>query len=139
MILQDFLTNGLDGNVILPDDLLWEDELKWVPSVSKPQYSLTGALVIETATKLAGRPISLTYPEEGMAWITREKVEALRALATPANRVLRLVLEYANDTRTFKVMFRHNETPIESEVVKGFPDHDSTAWYRVKIKLVEIV
>ena len=52
----------------LPDDLLWEDEFSWSPTVSEHSYALDGTLIVEQATKRAGRPISLVAPPN-MAWV----------------------------------------------------------------------
>lgn len=124
--------------IILPDDLLWTDELKWVPVVSAFSYSLTGALLIDSAQKLAGRPITLQAPDEEMAWVSREVVENLRAWASVIDKDYKLVLEYPTDTRQFDVQFKHDETPVEAEPVKGFPGHSPGDWFRVTIRLIEV-
>ena len=130
--------NTLDV-INLPNDLLWEDEMKWTPSVGKVDYTLTGALIIQTAAKQAGRPITLRAPDENMAWVFRTAVEELRAWTSPADRKMKLMLEYENDTRQFNVVFRHHEGAIEADPVKGFPDVANNEWFRVKIKLMEVV
>ena len=43
----------------LPDDLLWSDEHAWSPAVASTSYLITGALLIQSATRQAGRPITL--------------------------------------------------------------------------------
>lgn len=54
------LKNLNDGAVIrLPDDLLWVDEHAWTPGVASVSYLLTGALLVESAIRQAGRPITL--------------------------------------------------------------------------------
>ena len=48
----------------LPDDLHWQDE-PWSPVVQRVEWSLTGALIVEEATKLAGRPMTLAGYSNG--------------------------------------------------------------------------
>ena len=64
----------------LPDDLLWADEHAWSPAVASTSYLITGALLIQSATRQAGRPITLVGAPD-MAWVTRATVEQLRAWA----------------------------------------------------------
>lgn len=125
--------------IALPNDLLWEDEMKWTPSVGKIDYTLTGALIVQTASKQAGRPITLRGADESMAWVSRTVVEELRAWTTPADRRMKLMLEYPNDTRQFNVVFRHHEGALEADPVVGFPNPNNEEWFRVKIKLMEVV
>ena len=54
------LKNLADGATLtLPDDLLWSDEYAWTPTVASTSYLITGALLIQWATRQAGRPITL--------------------------------------------------------------------------------
>ena len=64
--------------LLLPDDLLWSDEHAWSPAVASTSYLITGALLIQSATRQAGRPITLVGAPD-MAWVTRATVEQLRA------------------------------------------------------------
>jgi hypothetical protein len=53
------LKNLADNAVlVLPDDLLWTDEHAWTPAVAAVSYLLTGALLVESAARQAGRPIT---------------------------------------------------------------------------------
>jgi hypothetical protein len=128
-------TTVLD-TVTLPDDMFWVDEMKWVPAVSKPTYALTGALVIETASKLLGRPITL-QPQTDMAWVSRATATKLRDWASTPKRRFKLVLEYPTDSRQFVVVFRHEAGAIEADPVKGFPQHADDDWYRIILRFVE--
>lgn len=125
--------------ITLSNDFLWEDEHKWVAPSAKEEYSLSGALIIQVAARLAGRPITLKYPDESMAWVTRSDLASLRQWAAVPDKRFRLVLEYPSDTREFLVMFRHSTDPIEAEPVKGFPEHSPDDWFRVTIKLIEVL
>ena len=100
----------------LSHDLMWKDEHSWSPVTAAVDYSLTGAMLIETATRKAGRPITLTYPSDEMAWHTRALVDQLYAWSEEAGRQFTLEL---NDGRQFTVVFRHHEgKPIEAKPVK---------------------
>ena len=125
------------ATVDLPNDMFWVDEHKWTPAVAKTTYSLTGALIIEGAAKLTGRPITLQPPSD-MAWLPRTVVDTLRQWSATPNRRFKLVLEYPSDTRQFTVVFRHQDTPLEAEPVKGFPGHDSADWFKVTLRFTDV-
>lgn len=135
MKLQQLVGGGV---IALPNDLLWSDEYSWVPPTVKETYTLTGALLLESATRQAGRPITLSPPDEEMAWVTRSTLDQLRSWASSPNVAYKLVLEYPTDTREFKVVFRNSASPIEAEPVRGFPGHDPGDYFRVTIKLMEV-
>jgi hypothetical protein len=122
----------------LPDDLLWSDEHAWSPAVANASYLITGALLIQSATRQAGRPITLVGAPD-MAWVTRAAVEQLRAWAAiPVDATAgRFQLTFA-DSRVFTVAFRHAETTIEAEPVLGFPARSESDFYRLTLRLMEI-
>lgn len=93
------------GGVTLPGDLRWSDEFAWSPVARAADYSLTGALIVEEAAKLAGRPITLEAKSEelGYVWLERSAVEALAALAATPGWTGILTLA---DARQFTVAFR---------------------------------
>lgn len=129
------LKNLADGAVLtLPDDLLWSDEHAWTPAVAAVSYLLTGALLVETATRQKGRPITLAGGSD-MAWVTRETVNILHDWAAQPGR--QFELQFA-DGRIFTVVFRHHETPIEAEPVLGFPARSASDWYRLTLRLMEV-
>ncbi len=124
--------------LLLPDDLLWSDEHAWSPVVTAASYLLTGALQIQSATRLAGRPITLVGAPD-MAWVSRATVEQLRAWAalalTDSTGRFRLTL---SDGRAFTVAFRHDDTALEAEPVLGFPARSDADLYRLTLRLMEI-
>lgn len=129
------LTNLADGTVIvLPDDLLWIDEHAWTPAIARVEYLLTGALLVESAARSAGRPITLKA-EPDMAWITRAVLDALYIWASEPNRTFQLEL---HDGRSFTVAFRHHESALEAEPVLGFPSRSASDWYCVSLRLMEV-
>lgn len=124
--------------LLLPDDLLWSDEHSWSPTVASNSYLITGALLIQSATRLAGRPITLVGAPD-MAWVTRSTVEQLRlwaevALTDSTGRFLLTLM----DGRAFTVAFRHTETAIDAEPVLGFPARADTDFYRLTLRFLEL-
>ena len=122
----------------LPDDLLWADEHAWSPAVASVSYLLTGALLVQSATRQAGRPITLVGPSD-MAWVTRATVATLHTWAAAplaaASGRFELTLR---DARVFTVAFRHADTAVDAEPVLGFPAQADTDFYRITLRLMQI-
>lgn len=133
------LKNLFTGDtLVLPDDLLWSDEHSWSPVVSSVSYLITGSLLVQSATRQAGRAITLVAPAD-MAWVTRSVVNVLRdwaALPLDATNG-RFELTLAN-ARVFTVAFRHADGAIDAEPVTGFPARLDTDFYRISLKLMQI-
>lgn len=134
-----YLKNLATGVALpLPDDLLWADEHAWSPAVASVSYLLTGALLVQSATRQAGRPITLVGPSD-MAWVTRATVATLHTwAATPlaaASGRFELTLR---DARVFTVAFRHADTAIDAEPVLGFPAQSDTDFYRITLRLMQL-
>lgn len=94
--------------IVLPDTLVWEDEVPWSPVVQSVEYSLTGALIVEEATRQAGRPITLAGQSDSdshTGWMTRNDLLTLRAALTVAGAAFTLTL---HDARTFAVIPRQD-------------------------------
>lgn len=105
MILKDMVTNQ---ELTLSDELLWVDEYGWSPPKVNKEYSLTGALHIQTGKRKAGRPISLEPPDENTAWLNRLVVETLRQWAALPDRIFKLTFE-RGISRFFYVRFDHDK------------------------------
>ncbi len=122
----------------LPDDLLWTDEHAWSPAVTAVSYLLTGALLVQSATKQAGRPITLVGSAD-MAWVTRATLNTLYAWAAAplAASTGRFELMF-RDGRVFTVAFRHADTAIDAEPVLGFPAQSEQDFYRISLRLMQI-
>lgn len=127
------------ASVVLPHDLLWVDEFNWSPVTTVLNYTLPGALVVESSKKLTGRPITLQSNFDDMGWVKRTDVLVLQNWAALENQQFRLNLEYETDTRQFTVLFDQSNTPITASPVKGFPSHLSDDWFRITLKLIEVV
>lgn len=123
------------GAITLPDGLTWEDEFAWSPVEQSTEYSLTGALIVQSSTKQAGRPITLMGQSDGMdhtVWITRTDLLALQTALAVAGTSWTLTL---HDARTFTVAAR--ETPLDAEplpVYRSFFPANPTGerWYLIR-------
>jgi hypothetical protein len=120
----------------LPDGLIWEDEFTWSPVAQSTDYGLTGALIVQESTKLAGRPITLAGQSSGnqsaACWITRAHLLTLQTALQVAGAEFTLTL---HDARTFTVAPRQDPLDAEARpVVKSFlpADPDDDAWYWLK-------
>lgn len=88
-----------ESTLTLHPQFHWVDEFDWqAVVVSEPIYTITGAMIIETGVKAAGRPITLSGEN---AYITRADLKKLVAWAS-APAVFSLACP---DGRRFDVMF----------------------------------
>lgn len=117
----------------LPSDLLWSDEFDWSPSISAQEYAVTGALVVDSATRLAGRPVTLEADND-RAWINRASLQALYALTTPANRVMTLSLHGVS----YSVIWRPGAEPINARPLFPLGNPQADLAYVVTLRLTEI-
>jgi hypothetical protein len=120
--------------VVLPADLWWVDETDWTPVEQNTEYSLAGALIVESSTRQAGRPITLAGHEQ-RAWVRRSTVLALQAMAVVAGKEMVLTLH----ARSFNVMFRYDDgLPVEAESRRKKSPPADDDWYTLTLRLMEI-
>jgi hypothetical protein len=133
------LKNLFSGATLsLPDDLLWSDEHTWSPVVSSVSYLITGALLVQSATRQAGRDITLVGAAD-MAWVTRSVVNVLRDWAAlPLDSDTGRFELTLMDGRMFTVAFRHADGALEAEPITGFPARSDFDFYRITLKLMQI-
>jgi len=133
------LKNLFSGvTLTLPDDLLWSDEHSWSPVVSSVSYLITGSLLVQSATRQAGRAITLVGAAD-MAWVARSVVNVLRDWAAlPLDAVSGRFELTLTDARVFTVAFRHADGALEAEPVTGFPARSDMDYYRITLKLMQI-
>lgn len=86
----------------LSDRLQWVDEFGWSPVEQQTAYSTTGALLVDVAERLAGRPITLEGADTN-AWISRALCSTLQAWAALPGAQFDLVLRGS----THRVLFDH--------------------------------
>lgn len=121
--------------VELHPDLYWSDEANWHPVEQTAQRTLTGALVVSTASRVGGRPITLEPEDDSSAWMPRSVVQQLRNWAASPGQILTLTLR----GQTRDVIFRHHDGPgVEATPVVHFSDVADTDFYRVTLRLMEL-
>jgi hypothetical protein len=106
---------------------------------------LTGSLIIQESTKLAGRPVTLTGQSDGSdhtAWITRSNLITLHAALTVPGASFTLTL---HDTRTFTVVpAQDGNGPISAIPLPAYKslrpaDPSSDHWYALQtLRLIEV-
>jgi hypothetical protein len=119
--------------VTLPADLYWEDENSWYPVEQSVQRTITGALIVSSATR-AGRSISLRSPDESSAWVTRDVVVQMQTWAGVAGLQMQITLRGV--TRT--VIFRHQDGAIEAVPIAQYSDVQPEDFYSVTLRFMEI-
>ena len=127
------LSDGV-ATLTITDDLAWTDEFAWQPVEQTAERTITGALVVQTALRVAGRPITLAPPDDSSAWLTRALVDQLRAwAAVPAKE---MVLVYRGVSRD--VIWRHEDGAIDARPIVDFADVESTDYYSATLRFMEI-
>lgn len=121
------------GSITVPRGMVWADEFDWHAVEKNTEYSLTGALLVDVATRQAGRAITL-QGSESAGWVTRGVLQQLYALAAQPGAVH--VLQLA-DGRTFDVQFAPG-TPIEARPIARPELPLSTHPYAATLRLIEV-
>ena len=123
------------AQVTIHPDMYWKDESDWNPVEQSVQRSLTGALIVSVATRTVGRPITLQAEDEASAWMTLANLFQLRIWAdTPGQQMQLTISGTVRD-----VIFRHHEGPaIEAVPVTHYAEMDSTDFYRITLRFMEI-
>lgn len=103
--------------LVLPDDLLWPDELTWTPVVQKTGRSIEGALIVDAALKVGGRPITLSGAVDS-AWTLRSDMLTLQAWAAIPLQLF--TLTYLGTSRT--VLFDQENGALTSTPVVDYSD-----------------
>jgi hypothetical protein len=131
------MANHTLATLTIPAGCRWIDEFEWSPVQSTEARSLTGALIIDTATKIKGRPITLQASDDaGWHGMTKDIVADLFALAAAPTATYTLTLA---DARTFTVRFRTAEdTPITARPLADRENPPDDWPYITTIRLMEI-
>jgi hypothetical protein len=119
--------------ITLSDDMLWQDEFNWRPVAQAKQFSVGGALLVESALKLAGRPITLSG-EETCGWATRTAVEQLLVAVRLPGQVMTLTLRGV----AYAVVFDHDSGALEGTPVVGYSDPLGPDFYVVTLRFIEV-
>ena len=127
------LTDGTTTLDLNPD-LRWTDEDNWHPVQQAVQRTLTGALDIQSAAMIKGRPITLEPENDDSAWTTSSDVVQLRNWAAVPGQVLTLTLRGVSQS----VIFRHQDGGLEARPVVHYRDRQTSDFYLVTVRLMEI-
>lgn len=122
------------ASVQLPQDMHWADEYEWSGvAQTAPVYSLSGAVLVQQAVKLAGRPITL-----GGDWVWHG-LATLRTLRDWTDVPgLRMTLQHP-DGRSFEVCFRlHDKAFDRVEPVKFATPETEGDRYSFGIRLMTV-
>lgn len=122
----------------LDPDLHWSDEFEWAAVEQSIQRSLTGALIIHSAAKIKGRPLTLEPPAANAAWMSRATLVQLQIWEADPALTLTLSLRGAAYTVAFR---RHDGLPIEARPVDFVADPlpgEFGDWYLVTLRLIEV-
>lgn len=117
----------------LPEDLYWSDE-DWSPVEQSVETSLTGALIIQSAVKTNGRPLTLQPEDDSSAAMTRDTLTTLRNWAADPASQMTLTLRGQN----YNVIFRHQDKAIESRPFVHYSDVADSDFYFVTLRFTVI-
>lgn len=121
------------AGIELPDDLDWSDEFEWESMSQVITPTLSGAIIVEEAAQVEGRPITLI--SDGQAWVTRATVLALHALAAAPSVPMQLDL----NGRPFSVLWRRdNGVGLEARQLYRIADPDDQTPYEITLRLIEV-
>ncbi len=122
----------------LDPDLYWADEFDWFSVEQAVERGLTGALIIQTASRVKGRPITLAPSDDAAAWMPRATLTQLAAWESSPALTLTLNLRGTVFTVAFR---RHDGAPFEARPVEFVADPlpgDVGDWYLTTIRLIEV-
>ncbi len=126
----------LGATVVLPDGMQWQDELAWAAVEQGVERTITGALVVQAAARIAGRPYTLQSLDEMSGWISRASLHTLRAWAEVPG--LQMVLSIPGQAAV-DVIFRHHEAPvIDAKPVMTFDDLQDGDFYTAALRLMGV-
>lgn len=126
------LTAGA-ANITLPEDLRWSDE-DWAPVGQTMTRGITGAAIVQSRARTAGRPITLEPPDEDSAWMTRAVLVQLRNLAAIPGQVMTLTMS----GQTYSVAFRHQDNAIETEPVVFYNDENASDYFLTTLRFMTL-
>lgn len=138
------LDAGSNRSIVLPKDLIWQDELSWEPVAQVYEYSVEGNLLIQESNKKKGRHITLVG-QSNMAWLDRADMMALINMRNEAGLKMLFTFEHSTNSSvpplfSYYVMFRHQDTAIEYSLVKNWDQYESDAFYSISaIRLMEVL
>jgi|WetSurMetagenome_2_1015567.scaffolds.fasta_scaffold1342888_1 hypothetical protein len=132
--MSNTLAKG-NTTIVLPGNLMPSEEWRnWSPMVQSAEYSLSGAIVIESAEKQAGAPLTLEGGDRWV-WLTGAQCDAIDALLADIETPLTLTL-HDGVARSVLPRVQDGKRPLRRYPVpvvagSGVADPTSTAKYVV--------
>lgn len=121
--------------VQLNPDLFWEDENNWHPVEQTSERTITGALVVQVAERVAGRPITLRPEDDSSGATELTDLEQLRNWAAVPGQQMTLTIR--GESRT--VIFRHHDgAAIDARPWVHRSDVQSGDWYLATFRFMEM-
>lgn len=131
------MTTLSDGvtTVTFTDDLNWADEFAWAPVEQSVDRTITGAVIVQSATRVAGRPITLASESASWGWVRRSALDQFKVWRDTPGKVM--TLTYRGVAHT--VIWRHQDTAIDASPVEfyGGPA-DPNDYYRATLRFMEL-
>ncbi|MBF0542774.1 MAG: hypothetical protein HQK91_15175 [Nitrospirae bacterium] len=126
------------GDVVLPDQLYWEERPSYSPVKATTQRALDGTLYIWEGS-IGNQEIDLSLEGPEKALLTYDQLKALQSLASAVNTTYTLIF----NNETVNVRFRHEHNPVldfKSLVLNPAPENidNSMTRYYGTIKLMEV-
>lgn len=97
--------------IALPPDLLWANEFEWAAVSQSKERSITGALIVDSVKRVAGRSVFL-QGAANCGWLTRAELRRLQVLASMPGAQFDLLW----NGEVMRVMFDHGEDEAASPV-----------------------
>ena len=122
-------------SINLNPDLFWADENDWHPVEQTSTRTITGALTVQTAARIAGRPITLQPEDDRSGATSLATLTQLRNWAAVPGQVLELTLRGVSRS----VIFRHHDgAAVEARPWIHYSDVQTGDWYFTTIRFMEI-
>lgn len=119
--------------ITLPEDMLWPDEYSWRAVEQRQQYTITGALIVEAAARLSGRPMTLAAGES-YAWMPRSTLDTLRAWSLLPGQSFTLLYRGVS----YLVAFDHEQGAIDARQIIDYSDPDASDDYAATLRFIQV-
>lgn len=119
--------------VTLPDDFDFIDEHNWQPPQQSKTFSITGALIVQSNIRQAGRTITLQAADT-YAWISRATLAQLIALADLPD--VPMILEFRD--YTFDVLYDFEAGAIEARPLVDFDTNEATDFFIATLRFITV-
>jgi hypothetical protein len=125
------LTKGVT-TLTLPAGLLWTDEFAFETLAAESGYSVDGALIVDEAVKLGGRPMTLEGGEQH-GWIDRATLLTLEAWRLLPGQDF--TLSYRSVS--YAVQMDHERGAVGVRAVVDYSNPASTDFYVLTLRLIQ--